>query len=734
MKKKTQSLFLASIVASISVILLNSFTPSSCQGMVARENGTFQDVYTTDYYYDAIEQLAEDEILDKSKKDFNPKETLNRAEAVKILVLAKNWIESINIQTFEDVPMGTWFHPYVETALMYGVVSGYTHKPGYFGPEDPLTREQYIKMIVNSFELSLENRDTPTFQDVSQNRWSYSCIETAYSFGLVEGLSSKIFGPEHELSRGDAALILYRALYGLDVNGDDDDDNAVVSNYPFDGMNMYFGLLGVGNERSSKTTKKVEDFKPTWVSLQPHVIWMNIEHEFGVYDWTTLDAEIKTIQSYGLDATMLHVYPFNMDTPEMYAQFEAEIEEIQEEYNYSVNNAFLEWKRGRNGPESYDIVVDFTNQGSERTKRYVAFVKAATERYDGDGVDDMPGLEYAVRNHEFDREYAGGNEEKVNQYLASLKLLSPAIKESDPNAVIIGIGLHTKYGRIYAYLDGFLDDPDAGVWRFAKFSLEGPGQRYTKDQLASQFGIDKAGFERILDEGYDYYDVLDFHLYSEKETFIEGTIDYINHYVSRGEMRPTKPIWCAEGGGPFLNAPEDYDMSGDPYFGWMTVKKNAEWVVKSYVLPAAKGLERHHRPWGTEPKCKGNKEPYWKGPWDALAQITKCGVTNPAYYTYKIMLEKIKDFEIGNVTDLSIGDNRIFRFKVPNSYVYTAWNFNEEWSEINLSSIFGDSELKVTYIVTDLDDNDGPITNDDEIVNSSEVPLSVTPIFIEKIQ
>jgi len=105
----------------------------------------------------------------------------------------------------------------------------------------------------------------------------------------------------------------------------------------------------------------------------------------------------------------------------------------------------------------------------------------------------------------------------------------------------------------------------------------------------------------------------------------------------------------------------------------------------------------------------------------------------PAYYTYKIMREKLRDFQVGNVADLSIDHIRIFEFITPRGNVYIAWDRDggEDYSITDLSDVLGNREVEVTQIVTELNDNDSPIKPEVKTYATTAIPLSITPVFIE---
>lgn len=127
------------------------------------------------------------------------------------------------------------------------------------------------------------------------------------------------------------------------------------------------------------------------------------------------------------------------------------------------------------------------NQTANYTQRYVpedldaygSWVQAVVERYDGDGIDDMPGLLRPVHLWEVDNEpdlhntveprgaKAGhrvdpADFETPQQYAQVLVATAAAIRRADPQAVVLSAGLyrpHADQGR--AYLEAVLAEPGA---------------------------------------------------------------------------------------------------------------------------------------------------------------------------------------------------------------------------------------------------------------------------------
>jgi len=488
--------------------------------------------------------------------------------------------------------------------------------------------------------------------------------------------------------------------------------------YPWDEQNMFFGWSIIGREKIAY----VKDLDMKWASLQPHVMWFEIEHEPGVYDWSTLDEEIAWLQELDVDITLVYSTFCNTFDEALRQQIREELLALTAQPGIStLADAWITWNRQLMGPEKYDLEPDPFDENDEMMDHFVEFARALTERYDGDGIDDWEGLKYPLRVHHIVEEWPcpGLN---ARTYLGYLARLSPAIKQADPCAKVMIPGLYMpNWGRVYAYLDGYIDDPDAGILS---------GGRYTKEELLAMDHITfgKRAYEAILDHGRDYFDLVDVHLYTEKETFYEGEIAYVKGTMAK--LGYQKPIWCVEGGGPFRNsesAPDD--PQGDPLFGMTNEKEVAEYVVKFHAMAAAVGMERQHWGIGGQPQ-----QGYWTGPWNIMGLLEKVTQRKrPAYYTYKLMQEKLRDFQIGHVADLSIDSIRVFEFITPNGAVDVAWDVDgtDAVRTTDLSSVLGEREVILTPIITELNPDDTPIAPEVMRLSTTAVPLSITPVFLE---
>ena len=110
--------------------------------------------------------------------------------------------------SFNDIDTVEW----AKEAILYlaerGVVSGRGN--GVFAPNDVVTREEFVKLIVAAFTTNISGISCD-FEDVSADRWSYPYIATATELGLVAGVDTEHFNPTGGITREDLAVILYRA-------------------------------------------------------------------------------------------------------------------------------------------------------------------------------------------------------------------------------------------------------------------------------------------------------------------------------------------------------------------------------------------------------------------------------------------------------------------------------------------------------------------------------------------
>ena len=124
---------------------------------------------------------------------------------------------AIKLPELTDI-QGHWATEYIVECTNRGICIGYDN--GYFMPNEPVTRAEFTKMVMNAFNLFNSEISTdpditeaelmyPVFEDV-ENHWSKPYVEAAYTAKIIKGVDEYRFMPDKALSRQDAVLILSR--------------------------------------------------------------------------------------------------------------------------------------------------------------------------------------------------------------------------------------------------------------------------------------------------------------------------------------------------------------------------------------------------------------------------------------------------------------------------------------------------------------------------------------------
>lgn len=110
--------------------------------------------------------------------------------------------------SFSDIK-GHWAANPIHILTEKGILSGKSETE--FCPNDTIKREEFVKMLVLAFECKSPSAVALPFDDVEYGAWYYTYLETAYSLGIVKGVSADCFGLGTEISRQDMAVLIYNA-------------------------------------------------------------------------------------------------------------------------------------------------------------------------------------------------------------------------------------------------------------------------------------------------------------------------------------------------------------------------------------------------------------------------------------------------------------------------------------------------------------------------------------------
>jgi len=117
-------------------------------------------------------------------------------------------VTPIQQSVFTDLENVLWASEHIEKLYNLNIISG--NGDGSFLPNNNVTREEFVKMIVVAFGMYNEMAETD-FSDVSKDAWYYCYVASAVENGLVSGVGENLFGTGTKISRQDMAVIAYRA-------------------------------------------------------------------------------------------------------------------------------------------------------------------------------------------------------------------------------------------------------------------------------------------------------------------------------------------------------------------------------------------------------------------------------------------------------------------------------------------------------------------------------------------
>jgi len=361
-----------------------------------------------------------------------------------------------------------------------------------------------------------------------------------------------------------------------------------------------------------------EDLGFGWSRPHPGpFIWNTIEPEKGKFDFSEADEIVKLAQAHNI-SILATIWPYATWDQEKWGNIDRFVKET----------IFFQLPKSRYKP--YDI------------GEYKLFVKALVERYDGDGINDMSGLEKPIKYWEVlnepDTSIFGENlaffKGNAKDYFEILKATYEAVKEADPEATVINGGTipipRDKEGNV---LNEFIE-----FW----------------DQVL-ELG------------GGNYIDVFNIHSFS-----IPEDVDVMKKLLEKHGIN--KPIWVTE-----FTVKEENE------------EKKAETIVTSCTVGFWKGVEKVFYTAYIE---------FPKAPEDLKlgSLIDKEGNPKKAYYAFKTFA-----LLVGNFEKVEKIEENAYKFKVEDLDVYILWNYSKipkikgKVLKVNLtgnSTLINASELK----------------------------------------
>lgn len=185
----------------------------------------FYDVTSSHWFNTAVTFCYQKGIMSGNssvKYSFAPYGSLTRAQMVTILAqMSKINKDNYKTSSFSDVPVGSWYAPYVQWAYTYGIVSGTGN--GAFSPHAPITRQDMVVMLYNF--TNAVNRDTSATQGLYNSfadhgnvaGYAVNAVNWAVSLKCLNGDNNNRLNPRATANRAQVAQVA--SIYAAKVLG-----------------------------------------------------------------------------------------------------------------------------------------------------------------------------------------------------------------------------------------------------------------------------------------------------------------------------------------------------------------------------------------------------------------------------------------------------------------------------------------------------------------------------------
>jgi hypothetical protein len=119
------------------------------------------------------------------------------------------WAVLADTTTFPDVPSTYWAFRDIEELTAAGIIAGLPD--GTFVPDGPVTRAEFLKLLLGALKIAPEVAPTQPFADVAPGAWYAGYVDAAAADGILLGSQGQAM-PDAAITRQEAAVLLMRAV------------------------------------------------------------------------------------------------------------------------------------------------------------------------------------------------------------------------------------------------------------------------------------------------------------------------------------------------------------------------------------------------------------------------------------------------------------------------------------------------------------------------------------------
>ena len=208
---------------------------------VQSASALFTDVSSLNIHGVAIDALVEQGVLEGySDGSFKPDQEVTRAEAMKIILLGMGISvneSSSSAGQFSDVSENDWFYDIVGTAVDLGIIEGYDD--GTFRPAQTVNRAEALKMMLEANNEAAVAPGSDPFVDVPTSAWFAPYANYAKTWNIEPPQTDGLWHPEAAITRGNISEMVYR-LQEVEESGNEYDESVTWLDHPFAAVSTSF--------------------------------------------------------------------------------------------------------------------------------------------------------------------------------------------------------------------------------------------------------------------------------------------------------------------------------------------------------------------------------------------------------------------------------------------------------------------------------------------------------------
>ncbi|SFQ22543.1 S-layer homology domain-containing protein [Salibacterium halotolerans] len=170
----------------------------------------YSDINADFWAVNEISHLTNENII-KGYMDgtFRPNEPIKRVQAAKIITGALDLsTENRPDAGFDDISSDYYGKAYIDTVADEGIMMGHGDE---FNPNDTLTRAQMAVVLERAFGFEAQGSDA-SFTDISSDYWAHDGIHAVVSAGLASGYPDDTFRPGNETTRAQFSVFISNTL------------------------------------------------------------------------------------------------------------------------------------------------------------------------------------------------------------------------------------------------------------------------------------------------------------------------------------------------------------------------------------------------------------------------------------------------------------------------------------------------------------------------------------------